>query len=262
MLYKIFVRTLAIVLILAAAGASYTWDRRAQYVSSQLTDILQVDSSVKDVNFSDRVLSFANLHISTPAGSTSDTSLAATEVRLTTDWTTLFSNDVVIDELAIDSPLLGFELYSADGSENNWASIINRLNLAGSQDDATTKYMVRKVVLTNVRIHIENGRPEFAVNNPDPIERIELLGVGSESPLPSRVLLATILREVLQRAAIDPSLKDMVNNIKPLPYDVRVNGIVFPAFGKGEPHALVEDRVHVLERDLRALMQSSQDAAR
>ncbi|SCA63996.1 hypothetical protein SCG7086_BN_00020 [Chlamydiales bacterium SCGC AG-110-P3] len=249
-MYKIFVRTLAITLILSVAGASYLWERRARYVSRWMTETLQVESAIKDINYTNRILTLANLHIGTPEGSKSTTALAATEVRVTVDWKSLISNDVLIEEIALDSPLLSFELYSADGSENSWASIINRLNLAGSKEEPSTRYKIQKIVLTDVRIQIENPHIDGSFDNPDPIERIELHDIGSESPLPHRMILATILREVLQQSTIDPALQNMLSNVKALPYDIHVNGQVYPAYGHNTSHPASKDQDQKLRTHL------------
>jgi|GEM_PF-1146615 len=223
---RFFFKALIVVLIIGIILAAFIWDRRVRYISNFLSNIMPTKTIIKDLRISGNQFIIKGLHIANPEGSKLDTAFASEVIRITTEPRNLLSKDLVIDEIAIDDPLVGIEFYSADGSQNNWSLILNKLNLAASKQNTSHRtYLIKKLIMTKVKLHVVNSALNTEPFDPEPLPKIEFHNIGSDKPLTLQLIVATIFRAMLQETAKRESLKAILKGVKPLPVKIEIEKI-------------------------------------
>jgi len=219
-MFRLLLKLFFFIIVIAIIVGIFFWGHRAHYLSRYLSKVLNTPTKIEKLHFKKNDLLIEGVHIFNPKKSKLEEAFATEKIRITTEPKKLFAKNIIIEEIVIDAPYIGVELYSADGKQNNWSLMLNQIKSSGSQEPSDTTYLIRHLVLTDVNVHIYNNITGETIDS-KPIPKIELKNIGSKKPMSSKMLLAAIMKEVVKEATKKQGLPGIIEGIKELPQKLK-----------------------------------------
>jgi len=201
--------SLAIIALLVCGLLLY-WGG-ADYLSRYLTEMLGTLTVVHGLAANTHSISLKGLEVSNPVGSKVAHAFKANAIILDAPFSTYLHKTIHLNELKIDSPTLGIELYNSSGSSNNWSHLLKSLPLSSGGE---RHFIIDRLVITNIQFDAlkANGK---RISIPT-IPYLEFRNLGSDHPLTTSELSRIIFQSLLSIVAKEAALSKILNNVVPL----------------------------------------------
>jgi hypothetical protein len=206
-------------LLLMLAGVSLLgilYIKRAKILAFTLSQATNVEVTVQSIDVLKNGVIIHGLKIMNPPGCTLKYALSTRDIAMTFDWAKLIKalftfgmSKIVIDSIEFNRSKMGVELFTANGSESNWSHISEALS-APSKISFSVELMIRKFVMTNIKLEVKYHSFVKASLNPTPIKRIELKNIGSDSDVGMKQLFTIISKVLVSEAASNLNLKTLI----------------------------------------------------
>ncbi len=199
-----------VILVVLVAGILLYWGG-ADYLSRYLTEILGTRTVVHGLAASTHSISLKGLEVYNPIGSKIPHAVKANAIILDGSFTAYLNKTIHLNELKIDSPTLGIELYNSSGSSNNWAHLLKSLPLSSGGE---RHFIIDRLVITNIQFDAvkANGK---RISIPS-IPYLEFRNLGTDHPLTTSELSRIIFQSLLSIVAKEAALSKILNNVMPL----------------------------------------------
>ncbi len=211
---KLFKYLIVLIVVLFVA-VIVVWGFLPTIISSELTKRAGVPVNIASLQIYPSQISIDHFSIGSPPKSILPESLNIQETDIDAPLTRYFSDDIVIDEITMDSIYLGIEIEKKGSSKSNWSYIMANLNKGKKEAEGkkATKVLIKRVLLTNLNVELaykdQNGR----IQKLQPIKRLELKNISSEGGIPSAQITHIILKEALRNIFSLEGLQNLVEDV-------------------------------------------------
>lgn len=219
-MFRLLVKLFFFIILIAFIVGFFFWGHRAHYLSRYLSGVLGTPTKIEKLHFKGNDLILEGVHIFNSKKSKLEKAFYTDQIRITTQPKKLFAKDIVIEEIKVNAPYIGVELYSADGKENNWSLMINQLTRDGSKETSDKTYLIKSLLLTDVNVHFYNNLTGETIDT-KPIPKLELKNLGSKNPMSAKMVLAIIMKEVVKETTKKEGIPGLIQDIKELPQKLK-----------------------------------------
>lgn len=232
-------------LIIAVAAGTYFWVARVPTLERALSRRLGTDVTLQGVDLGWSSVTLHGLKIANPESS--EPALRAKSLRIDISPFKLFKDEVHIDFLSLDSPLIDIRLSNRSGSQNNWVQIL--ANLPPSAP-SKKRFVIDTLTINNIRFKVTTA--EGKTLEVPPIPYIELKNIGKGNPLTLAQVGEILFQTILRMVARNPNLRDLIDQLPNLPQAV-MGGVeaILPA----QPTDTLQEGIEMLK-------EKGQDAAK
>jgi len=208
----------AVVLLVLLCGIA--WFFKESLASSWLTKTMGTSSSIENIQLSPEQLTVSGIEIRNPEGAALEHALKVEKVGMTFQLADLMKRQTKIKEIRVENPFIGIEMYNSDGSDNNWARMLEKTDgeaaAPSNKEPAKQKIHIEHLLITNTEIEAINTAVTKKVIRPNPISKIELFDVYSDDPNLFGYLVSLITRAILREVsgldALPNLLKDQLQD--------------------------------------------------
>lgn len=201
---------IALFLLLVISSGAYLWITRVSRVERFLSSQLMAEVTIENVKIGWNKLRIQGLRIENPSQSPLPYAFQADEIFLQMSPFEIWEQTIHIDQVKVQNPTLGIQLFNSAGSDNNWARFLNHFPSGGDR-----KFIIKKLSIMNLQFKIirSNGK-ELSVPT---IPLLELDNLGEKNALTlsqlARVLFQTILHILSNKASQLGPLLDEVTTL-------------------------------------------------
>ncbi|MCE5293361.1 MAG: hypothetical protein LLF94_01945 [Chlamydiales bacterium] len=221
-------RILFILAIIAIIGLYFVWQKAPDIIASQLSSEMKVDVKINKIDVSQNDIIVSKVSIGNPEGSKLPTAFSCDTIKVETPVTNYTSDPIVIDLIALDNIYLSLESSSPTSMAANWTTIMDNMKKSSppapkdeSKPEAKgTSVLIKKLVLTNINAEIVYPLQMGKSTKLDPIDRIELTNISSESGVPLDQVIAIVLQQTLQTVLKKNAFENVLNPTSVLPKGV------------------------------------------
>ncbi|MDB6081199.1 MAG: hypothetical protein JWO53_471 [Chlamydiia bacterium] len=204
------------VLIAVSSLIVYGYANRVELLTKALTLAIGVPVQIQEIDLTKQGAVIRGLKIHNPHGCKLPHALIAEKITITLNWIRLLEHMVnfrklklTIDSIHIDAPIMGLELFNPTGSDNNWSRMFAS-SADAPESSASIDLMIDEFLMTHVKLKVEYHCFTEASLRPQPIARIELKNIGSNTDVGMKQLFQVISKVLLNEAASSLNLKTLL----------------------------------------------------
>ncbi len=179
-------RTLIISLIIFIV---LLWVMKAPVMSMILTNKLRVKVKVGRIVMRPSYTKIHHFKIKNPHGIRKRTAFSTKEIDVKYQFSQLFDNPRVIDEINMEDVFLGIDFINLIGTENNWAEILSNMPKAKG---SSKPILIKKLTLKNFKVEIWGKGFNAALKKKVEIPSLTFTNINSEKGFPTEQLVAAI----------------------------------------------------------------------
>ncbi len=210
LIFKIF-----LVIFLIFVGVTfYLWTARTSTVENVLSEKMRVAVSIDDIQLGFSGVTVKGLEIGTPRGSKLDRSLYADTIAITVSpGALLFGEMIEVDDVRVEAPEVGVELFDSRGTDNNWSRIANNMAPKDDQpaDPDAKKVLVKHLLVTDIKIKATGGVVGSKIKEANVKEPLELENIGGNEPLPYNAIVAIITKALMKHIVMNNVMQGLGN---------------------------------------------------
>jgi uncharacterized protein involved in outer membrane biogenesis len=242
---KFLLILLVFVLLLFVAGLFFINYKSADYISSFLTKNLNTEVKIEGVSVGFESIEVIGLKIANPKNSTLKNAFSADSIEIDFNFSSLFKDTIIIEEIAIDNAKIGIDFYNATGTENNWKTILKNIPSSDqsqeSSSDGKTKpqkqFIINKLILTDTQVEAQHKLfGPYSVLIPLK-EEIVFNNLTSQNAVDLKDAFTLIFKSLLEIAKQLKGFKDIVGN------DASNQGLLSSIFGNIQKQVPKEDNI-------------------
>jgi len=204
------------IIFLAVSSALIVYVNRVKFLTAALSQAMNVTVEIEAIDIAKNGAVIRGLKMKNPPGCTLQHALTVHRIDILLDWMKLMQalvsfkkSKIVIDSITADSLLMGIELFTTTGSVSNWSRIVEAVSQP-SDTPSSIEVMIKKLVMTNIKLEVKYHNFVRATLNPAPIKRIELKNIGGEENVGMKQLFLIISKVLLNQAASTLNLKMLI----------------------------------------------------
>lgn len=207
-IYTVFI---VIIILVVAAFIGYT--RLPSFISSTLSKKAKVAVSIQKIVFDTKNIQVSDLNVSNPEGSTLPTALTVDTINVDAPITNYFHDNIVIDQITLDTVYLSLEFYKPKSTTGNWTYIIANLNEnTGQKKENSTEILIKKLRLNNVEIDMYTHNSGTGVKRLKPIKKMEFTNITSSGGIPSAQIMNVVMQQALREIFSIQNLGNMLKD--------------------------------------------------
>ncbi len=206
---------LIIVIILAAAIiGSILWSRLPDLLADHLSKEMKVPISIATIRAKWGEIDINKIQVANLPKSLLTHAFSCDQIAVITPYSNYFSQNVIIEEIDLNSVYLGLEFDSATGTNGNWTRIMSNLQSpSDSPSQSNRSLLIRKLILTNIDVDVVYRKNGNKVHKLPRIPRMELTNISSEGGVPMDQIMKSVLGEMLKQVFIKQNLKNMLQEL-------------------------------------------------
>lgn len=186
-----------------AIAAVIVWSGRANLAAQFLSRHLNhVPVTLNALDISKTKASLSKLWIGNPPRSKTKTAFSAEAIEIDADFTKIFKDPLILDEIHLEKIFVGLEFYNAVGTESNWAAI---LKSKAPKKKPSRGWLIRRLVLENLTVQVTQSNGQ--VKRYPTIPRLEFRNISSESGFPieeiEKAIFNLMMQELFQKLNLD-----------------------------------------------------------
>lgn len=222
---------LTIVIILAAViVGSIFWSRLPDMLANHLSAKIKVAVSIANLRAKWGEIDINKIQIANLPKSVLANAFTCEQIAIITPYSNYLNQNIVIDEISLDSVYLGLEFDSATGTSGNWTRIMSHLQNSSEDGEKSRKkkrkeedtslpskasrtLLIRKLILTNIDTDVVYRKDGSKIHKLPRIPRIELTNISSEGGVPMDQIMKSVLGEMLKQVFLKQNLKNMFQEL-------------------------------------------------
>ncbi len=218
-----FIRTLFWVFFILLLGIGFFfWNYRVPMTSHLLSTVLHNKTSLADLDISVSLsgITAKQITLANPRPSPVKEALSGRFFEIKGKFTSFFKQEIIIEEIILDHVLFFVDLYNPSGSDNNWKTILQKMETGKSDTDPFPTHkkrtFIRKIVLRDVTFSYRDPFSSSIVHSSTPQDLIEITHIGGEFPLSTSQVFGICTRVLLTSFMKTTSYKDLILQLPPL----------------------------------------------
>ncbi len=225
---RFILSVLGVIVLLIVAGFVVLMLTRSSFpdiIASKLSQKMKVSVEIEDIHWGWNAIDIEKIEIGNPMGSILPKAFSADQVLLQAPVTNYIKNNIVIDEIDIDTIYVSLEFDSKGSKKGNWTTIMGNMQDTGktksssSQPKSSSKsgksVLIKKLVMTNINIALAYRQGGGSVQNLAPIKRLEFTNVSSEEGIPTEQISNIIFQQMLKQIFSIEGLQNMIQDFLP-----------------------------------------------
>lgn len=215
-------RWITIVFLIIFLGGYLTWARIPDLLSSSISKRLNVLVQIGSIGLFPSKIAISKLHIGNPSGYKLPEALSINEILCKALFTHYFKDQIIIDELVLNTVYVGLEFDSIKGASGNWTVLFSNLESIkeSNKKKSTKSLLIKKVYVRNINADVlYHDRGKGVIHLPS-IEEMEFDNISSEGGFPIDQLMSSVLGKMLKEVFTRENIKDMIQSLLPNPQDL------------------------------------------
>lgn len=218
---KFLITLLLSIIVILGAVLLYVNLYGAEYASSYLSNLLKQPVSIGKVEISWHQVSMKSVDIKNSDSSPIPSSFKADLVRLKIEPLNLLKDDIYIEEIEIDRPVIGLTMENLTGSENNWEKILNILFSPNAAAASKKKVIIDTLLVLDLSIQANHQLlGPYTVILPI-IPQIKVENLTANTPLAIAEAINVLFRAILAPISEKGGFSHILNNVEELPPSVK-----------------------------------------
>ncbi len=212
-------RIILIIILVVVAILAITWNRMPQMLANSLSKKLQVSDEIKDIKVRPGHINIEHLEIGSPQGYHLPRSFSADEISIQAPLLHYFDQNIVIEEIVLDTVYLGIEFTKLGSKEGNWTQIMKNYkeNTGGSESSPSEEkgkknnksVLIKKLILKNISVDL-SYRDSGTVQHLQQIDYLEFTNITSEGGIPADQITNLIMQQMLKAVFSKENLENMI----------------------------------------------------
>lgn len=219
------IRISLIVAIILVIGLFMGWSRMPDIIASNLSKKLQVSVEIDDIFVRPGRIEIDKLELGSPAGYKLPRSLSVKQIKVEAPLLHYFDQNIVIDEIVLDTVYIGIEFDAQGSKQGNWTQILqNYKDATGDagtgknkgKDDSGKSVLIKRLVIKTISVDLafkDSGK----VKHLDPIDRIEFTNVTSEGGIPTDQITRLVMQQMLNSIFSKENIQTMIEGFMQSP---------------------------------------------
>lgn len=191
-----------IVLIVAIAVLSYfALSRSPDMLSNYLSKQLGVTVSIDGIKVRQKSITLNQFNIANEPNYSLSKAFSAKTITLNAPIMNYFQDQVVVDEITVDTIYLGIEFDSTTSVQGNWTKLLGHYQKEAKLDATDgRRVLIKKMVFTNIQADLIFRSASGKIQKLPNIGRIELTNISTEGGFPINQLTSSILGQLIKQA--------------------------------------------------------------
>ncbi len=209
---------------IVACFVGYIYRHREEFTSNFLTKLLQVNCSVESIDFSPQGIKIKDIEIANPSNCSFPYAFEADEIDIKLNWSSFFkgltglsSHGMIISEIAIPNPEVTLEIFSLNGSDNNWSRILQAVAKDTAEEKPSRTVIVERLLITNIDVRVKNHVMPLLSAHPSPIAIIEVKNLGDGAEFSTGSIVYTIFGILLKEVSWNIGVNGILPATAPVP---------------------------------------------
>jgi hypothetical protein len=213
---KIFWSILIGIIIIISVLVFFSWKYLPSWISDDLSQKAKVPVSITRLTLTPNNIGVYGLKVKNPKEFRLAYALKVKKIQSKAPLRSYFHDNVIIDQLDLNTVYLGLEFESPVNSKGNWTAIMN--NLRGSlredsskeEKSSQKKVLIKKLIIRNLDIDLLFKTGKKDIKRLKPIPYMEFKNVSSEGGMPTSQIMNLIMSEVLKEVFSKENLMNML----------------------------------------------------
>lgn len=198
------------IIVLPTLLGVWAYRHRVTLVEKGLTMAFAAPVKIASLEFDREGLVVEGLKISNPPGCDLKHALVTKKIDVRINYgKSVARRKLVIESVEVDDPLMILELFTADGSDSNWARLIKALE-APSPVPISLDFEIDIFRMRNVRLQVLYHVFSRGKIRPDPIKEIVLKDLGTDRAMTMHDFMKILAKVLLSEAASSLNLQTLV----------------------------------------------------
>lgn len=205
------------ILLIFGSFISYLYIYRSELSSEALSRALSTPVTIEKISFSKNGVSLEKVTVKNPKECSLQPAFSAQAIEISMSWQEIiaafFSNRrIEIDEIRIEKPFVGIELFKPDGSESNWKFLIHKL--ANKSKKTQKLFFIHTIEANDISLEVLTRSKNSPVKRIEQIAHIEFKEIAPSS-------LSQILYQICKESLIqigqtlkEEKLTESIQNIE------------------------------------------------
>lgn len=211
---------IAVILILAATGIiGFIFVKKAPtLLSDSLSEKLGVHVTVKDVSFTWNHVFIKGLEIDNVEDSILPKAFTAKTIIIYAPLFHFLQQNVVVNEIAVDTIYIGLEFDDIDSEKGNWTRLIEGFYSKMETEDteiSTRTVEIAKISLNNIQAQVVYKTNPSKIHTFPIVPHEEFTDIKSEGGVPVDQITNSVLGKMLMSLFVRENLKNMYKKLSP-----------------------------------------------
>ncbi len=221
---SISILILLALLILVFIGLGRLADIAADHFSKHLQVGVSIDALTPHLS---RIV-VREFEMGNPSGYSLPKAFEAKTITIHAPLTAYIKDDIVIEEIDLDTISLGLEFDSTSGARGNWTVLMENLKSSNVDGPSPRTILIKKAVFTNIQAQLLFRKGGGAMRTLPTIDRIELTNISTKGQFPVDQLTASVLGEMVKAVFAEYQLNNMLSEIFIKPPEKAVETLTKP----------------------------------
>lgn len=193
-------------------------DITARYLAQEL----KVPVEIGDIDLSWKTITISDLEISNLPRQKLSKAFSANTITAKTPIFHYVKNDIIIEQIEIDTIYLGLEFNSASSTEGNWSVLMSNLQTNKTKNNSPPpskqqSLLIKELVLTNIQVEVYYDLEKGSIKRLPIIDKIVLQNISSTEGIPSDQILSSVLGQMLKSVFLKENLQNMLKGVLDVP---------------------------------------------